>query len=255
MNAWGPVLAGAALLVLPGPPALRRIGAALPARRGPRGAIERAVRALRGGDVAAAAAGLAVAALVGGVPGAAAGCAAAGAGAVLLRRRARRTVPDDPLAVAAGLDLLAACLRSGMAMAPAVDAAAGVCAPAPGGGGAADAAPALAAALRRVADLLALGGEPQEAWLALADEPGLEPIARMARRSAESGASLAREADDLARAFRAGAADAAVASAERASVAVAGPLGVCFLPAFVCLGIAPVIVGLAGGILGGGALP
>jgi hypothetical protein len=29
-------------------------------------------------------------------------------------------------------------------------------------------------------------------------------------------------------------------------VLVAGPLGLCFLPAFLCLGIAPVIAGLVG---------
>ena len=30
---------------------------------------------------------------------------------------------------------------------------------------------------------------------------------------------------------------------------IAGPLGLCFLPAFVCLGIVPVVAGLAGDVL------
>jgi pilus assembly protein TadC len=43
----------------------------------------------------------------------------------------------------------------------------------------------------------------------------------------------------------------ATARAERAAVMVAGPLGLCFLPAFVCLGVLPVVVGLADGMLPG----
>jgi pilus assembly protein TadC len=46
----------------------------------------------------------------------------------------------------------------------------------------------------------------------------------------------------------------AAAAAERAGVLIAGPLGLCFLPAFVCLGIVPVVVGLAGEIFGAGLL-
>ena len=42
-----------------------------------------------------------------------------------------------------------------------------------------------------------------------------------------------------------------VALTERAAVLVAGPLGLCFLPAFVCLGVLPVVVGLADGMLPG----
>ena len=35
---------------------------------------------------------------------------------------------------------------------------------------------------------------------------------------------------------------------------IAGPLGLCFLPAFVCLGIIPVVAGLAGDVLQSGLL-
>ncbi|MGZ4553670.1 MAG: type II secretion system F family protein, partial [Mycobacteriaceae bacterium] len=34
----------------------------------------------------------------------------------------------------------------------------------------------------------------------------------------------------------------------------AGPLGLCFLPAFMCLGVAPVVLGLAGPLLHGGVI-
>ena len=44
------------------------------------------------------------------------------------------------------------------------------------------------------------------------------------------------------------------AAADRAGVLIAGPLGLCFLPAFVCLGIVPVVAGLAGDIFGSGLL-
>lgn len=35
---------------------------------------------------------------------------------------------------------------------------------------------------------------------------------------------------------------------------IAGPLGLCYLPAFICLGIVPVVVGLAGDVLTTGVL-
>jgi hypothetical protein len=46
----------------------------------------------------------------------------------------------------------------------------------------------------------------------------------------------------------------AAATAERAAVLIAGPLGLCFLPAFVCLGIVPVVAALAGDLLQSGLL-
>ncbi|CKN25284.1 alanine rich membrane protein [Mycobacterium tuberculosis] len=49
--------------------------------------------------------------------------------------------------------------------------------------------------------------------------------------------------------FGTNAAQAAAAAAERAGVLIAGPLGLCFLPAFLCVGIVPLVVGLAGDVL------
>lgn len=179
-------------------------------------------------------------------------------GRVGVRRRVRvlwggetAAVPDavggcvaDPLAVASVFDLLAACLRAGLPMAGAARA---VAAGAPAG---------LGEALRRAADLLALGAEAGTAWeQAARDGPEeVAALARMARRSARSGASLAVAVGELADAQRAAVEDAAAARAERAGVLIGGPLGLCFLPAFVCLGIVPVVIGLAGRVLGGGLL-
>ncbi|WP_197281268.1 type II secretion system F family protein [Mycobacterium sp. UM_3] len=149
----------------------------------------------------------------------------------------------DPLAVASCFDVLAVCLGAGMAVATAA-AAAATAAP-----------PVLARVLRRAADLLALGADPVVAW-AVSPEVGadaqVEALLRLARRSAASGAALAEGVAELADQSRHDAAHAATAAAERAGVLIAGPLGVCFLPAFVCLGIVPVVAGLAGDVFQSG---
>lgn len=161
--------------------------------------------------------------------------------------RARRRPGVDPLAAASVFDLLAACLRAGMPIDTAVYAVV------PG------APPALAEPLRRAADLLALGADAAAAWERAAREATdgsgeIEALARLARRSARSGSSLAVAVGELAEQRRGAVEDAAAARAERAGVLIGGPLGLCFLPAFICLGIVPVIIGLAGRVLGGGLL-
>ncbi|WP_433600768.1 type II secretion system F family protein [Nocardia sp. CA-135953] len=160
-----------------------------------------------------------------------------------------RCTDRDPMAIASVFDLLAACLRAGLPMASAARAVAP------------SAPTALGAALRKAADLLALGADAATAWDQVArdgaDQPGAEEVdslARMARRSARSGASLATAIGELAEQRRSGVEDATAARAERAGVLIGGPLGLCFLPAFVCLGIVPVVIGLASRVLGGGLL-
>lgn len=146
----------------------------------------------------------------------------------------------DPLAVAATLDTFSVCLSAGMAVA----AAAAVTAD--------SAPPQLAALLRRASDLLALGADANTAWVANTEDATCQALLRLARRSANSGAALAASVADLAEKTRDEASHAAVAAAERAGVLIAGPLGICFLPAFVCLGVVPVIAGLAGEVLDAG---
>nr|WP_194853001.1 type II secretion system F family protein [Nocardia sp. SYP-A9097] len=151
----------------------------------------------------------------------------------------------DPLEAAGSLDLFAACLRAGL---PAAAAAGAV---------AAGAGEPLGSVMRRAADLLALGADPVTAWEQATDgcaDEGVAALARMARRSARSGAGLATAVGELAEQRRGAVEDAAAARAERAGVLIGGPLGLCFLPAFVCLGIVPVVIGLAGRVLGGGLL-
>ena len=81
-----------------------------------------------------------------------------------------------------------------------------------------------------------------------------DSLLRLARRSSASGIALAEAVAALAAQCRQDAAHMASATAERAGVLIAGPLGLCFLPAFVCLGIVPVVAGLAGDLLQSGLL-
>nr|WP_090346585.1 type II secretion system F family protein [Mycolicibacterium malmesburyense]CRL79204.1 Flp pilus assembly protein TadC [Mycolicibacterium malmesburyense] len=150
---------------------------------------------------------------------------------------------NDPLAFASALDVLAACLQSGMTVAGAAAAAAP------------SAPPRVARVLGRAADLLALGADPSTAWANGPDgDRSVDALLRLARRSASSGTALAQGVTALATRSREDAADAARAAAERASVLIAGPLGLCYLPAFICLGIVPVVAGLAGDVLRSGIL-
>ena len=91
--------------------------------------------------------------------------------------------------------------------------------------------PALAEVLTRAAELLALGSDAETAWRTGSVNPQVVGLTRMLRRSARAGSSPAAGLSDLARTERAQAEDRAVAAGERAGVAVAGPLGLCFLPA------------------------
>lgn len=105
--------------------------------------------------------------------------------------------------------------------------------------------------LTRIGGLLRLGADAAEAWREAADDPVLAPVAAAARRSAASGIRLAGCFEQLALELRAQLRVAATARAERAGVFAAAPLGLCFLPSFVCLGIVPIIVGIAGDVRAG----
>lgn len=131
------------------------------------------------------------------------------------------------------LDLAAAALRAGCALAVALE----VAAPVSSG--------ELRREVERVTTLLRLGADHDEAWRAVAARSPLEPVARAARRSGASGSRIAPALERRARELREQAAAAAEARAHRAGVLVLLPLALCFLPAFVCLGVLPTVVGLA----------
>jgi pilus assembly protein TadC len=161
------------------------------------------------------------------------------------RRLTRRAAePVDGQAVAFLLDLLAAELRSGAPTDQAIDA---VTAAVREHGG---------ERLRRamepisvVGRLLWLGTEPEQAWATLAQAPELRPVAAAGRRCADSGARLAGALTDTAEQLREQQLQQALGRAQRAGVWVLLPLGCCFLPAFVCIGVVPVVVGVASQVL------
>lgn len=171
----------------------------------------------------------------GGATGAVVAAGAAAAAGWALRHATTRVGDEtDTAALAGAWELLAVCLRAGLPVATAVGAAA---APLAGAAG---------RELRRVAGLLELGADPGRAWHSAQARPALSGFARAAARSAGTGSALAQVARAESDRIRAGLVDAAEARAQRAAVLITGPLGLCFLPAFLVLGIAPVVIGLAG---------
>jgi Flp pilus assembly protein TadB len=91
---------------------------------------------------------------------------------------------------------------------------------------------------------LALGVDPGPVWAALATDSALAPLGRAMSRAHASGASVAdivaRLSTDLGAAERAAVEGRARAVGVRAAV----PLGICLLPAFLLLGVVPVVAGL-----------
>jgi Flp pilus assembly protein TadB len=186
--------------------------------------------------VGAVAAGLLGWSLAGATAGSVLAAVAGAAGVVVARRAVVRTGPaaEQDGDIAGAWELLAVCLEAGLPVSVAVSAAAE-----PLGG-------STGAQLRRVSGLLELGADPADAWLAAEDVPVLATFARAAGRSAATGAALAQVARAESTRLRADLLDSAQARAQRAAVQITGPLGLCFLPAFLVLGIAPVVIGLAG---------
>jgi hypothetical protein len=186
--------------------------------------------------------------LVGGLAGVAVGLAGA-VGTWRWRLRQEAAAGTDPgapdLAEAArqlplAADLLAACIAAGAGPVVAAQAVGEAL-----GGPVGD-------ALARGAAEVRLGGEPGAAWRRLAGVPGAGGLARLLERADVTGLPAAVPVARLAAEARADWARAATARARRAGVMVSAPVGLCFLPAFIAVGVLPVVIGLAGGVLGGG---
>lgn len=185
--------------------------------------------------------------LVGGVLGCAVGAAAAYGTWRWQRTRPRgRPVHSSPeRAVIAGqlplaADLLAACVAVGAGPREAAEEVGRSI-----GGPVGD-------RLARTAVEIRLGGEPADAWSRFGEIPGAGPLARCLHRAGATGAPAAEPIARLAASIRAERAAVAVARAQRAGVLITAPVGLCFLPAFLAVGVAPVIIGLAGDLLATG---
>ncbi|MFC4495321.1 type II secretion system F family protein [Streptomyces ovatisporus] len=201
-------------------------------------------RRLRAGAGALGAGALAVI-VVGGVPGWLVGSAGA---YCVWRRAANRDGPEassensaeartaaEQLPLTA--ELLAACLAAGSAPVPAADAV-----------GRSVGGP-LGAQLMRAATELQLGAEPAAVWARFVGLPGGDAFVRSMERAGGGGVPAVESVTRLAAELRAGAARAATTRARRTAVLVTGPLGLCFLPAFLAVGVAPVVMGLARSLL------
>ncbi|TDC22576.1 hypothetical protein E1265_15295 [Streptomyces sp. 8K308] len=149
---------------------------------------------------------------------------------VLPSRRRRRPAEDRQLPLAA--ELLVACLAAGAAPGEAARAV-----------GAALDGP-LGRGLLRAAAELRLGGDPAAVWGRFGQLPGAAGLARRLELAGTSGAPVvaavtAEAAESRARRRRSG-----QARARRAAVWATAPLGLCFLPSFLLIGVAPVVLGL-----------
>lgn len=107
----------------------------------------------------------------------------------------------------------------------------------------------LALQLRRVAALTRLGGDLGATWRSIPTGSGLAPLARTVARALETGAPLADALDRLAADLRSQQRFEVDRRARAVGVHAAAPLGLCFLPAFLLIGVVPVVIGVATTIL------
>lgn len=130
-------------------------------------------------------------------------------------------------------DVLAACLGAGMSPRDALGVLATLLDSAHG------------AVIQAVMDRLAVGMPAHLAWDILPAESPLTGIGALFIRSERSGAPLKDAVIRHAVGVRSHAHAEVTAKAQRAGVYITAPLGLCFLPAFIVIGIVPVVVGLA----------
>lgn len=129
------------------------------------------------------------------------------------------------------LTLLAGALEAGVplrrATAEVADAITGVC----------------AADLTLVSSRVAVGVSDARAWAELADEPGWHEIATDVSRAVNSGEGVAQMLRVHAEQMRRHACEQVEKKARKAGVDAIIPLAVCHLPAFILVGVVPIIAG------------
>jgi len=101
------------------------------------------------------------------------------------------------------------------------------------------------ARLRAVITAMQMGADPHSAWSSWLDEPALSPIAQAIIRSQHSGSPLSTVLDaaaaDMRQTYRAD----VEARARAAGVRAVAPLALCYLPAYLLVGVVPVVAGFA----------
>ena len=186
--------------------------------------------------VASVGAGLAAWGFVGGPLGPVVGVVGAVGSWLVLARAEPGAVRREREEVARELphlvDLFASTLRAGAEPLAGLDA---VCRALPG-----PAAARLAPAL----DQARWGSSAQDIWSSVVHDAALAPLARAMVRSESSGASVVDVVERLADELESEALAAAEDAARRVGVSAAIPLGVCLLPAFLLIGVAPTVAAL-----------
>ncbi|HUR05583.1 MAG TPA: type II secretion system F family protein [Nonomuraea sp.] len=145
------------------------------------------------------------------------------------RQNSKQITADLPFAA----DLMAACLLAGQPVSAATEIAAEAL------------AGPLGQRLSWVSRQLRLGADPDPTWAFLAREPATAQLSRAMSRAAQTGAPVADVLTRLANDARESTRATSVAAARSVGVKAVAPLGLCFLPAFVLLGIIPIVAGLA----------
>jgi pilus assembly protein TadC len=146
-----------------------------------------------------------------------------------VERRREQVVAQLPQAC----DLLAVALEAGLPLRRAAE----VVAEAVGG--------ALGGLLAELAAKVRLGVDEAQAWTELGvAQPALSGMGREVARTIGSGVALSRSLRTLGAEFRKDAAAAAQVRARKVGVRSVLPLMVCFLPAFLLLGVVPIIGGV-----------
>ncbi|WP_017539475.1 type II secretion system F family protein [Nocardiopsis halophila] len=108
----------------------------------------------------------------------------------------------------------------------------------------------LGEALAEVAERQRLGASPDRAWQAVDGPPELAALGRTLARAAETGAPVGDLVAHHAAEARRAAHGRALTRTQRTAVLVVAPLGLCFLPAFVLIGVVPLVAALVGDLTG-----
>lgn len=208
------------------------------------GSGARRVRGPARGDLSTPAAillGIAIMVVIGGVPG----LVAAVVVAPLTRWALRRVRHGDDrrrsgllaAQVPVACDLMAAMLESGAEPAGALRAVAEAV------------GDPIRPVLTDVRARLELGADARSAWAAAAAQPALAPVAAAMVRVADSGAMVAEPLRRVAADLRAARRAELLSRARVVGVRAVLPLGLCFLPGFLLIGVLPVVASLVGEVL------
>ena len=152
--------------------------------------------------------------------------------------KVRRTRQETLDAVPQALDLLHTCLRAGQPLRTAVVTVARAM------------GPPISRLFDDVTQAQSVGMSDEQAWLMLVEDPALGVVARDIARSATWGTAITDVLAQHGRDLRRYSARERLKAAKAVGVKSVLPLGLCYLPAFVLMGVVPVIAAGISGLFG-----